>query len=57
MNKIYKWIAFHLPKKVVYYSFFRAWAYYQNLTKHNKLASQVLVHEVLTRLDEENWNK
>jgi len=54
-DKIYKWIAFHLPKRIIWFCIFRAWKYYLNLTGHNKLPSQVLVHELLTRLDEKSW--
>ena len=55
MNKIYQFLANKIfPQKLIWYCVIRAWAMHQARTGSNKLPSQVLVVDLLKRLDGEN---
>lgn len=54
-DRIYQWISVHLPQRLIWFCLFRAWSWHQTITKDNKLPSQVLVVELIKRLDERNF--
>jgi hypothetical protein len=51
-DNFYQWLANKIfSKRLIWFCVIRAWGLYQGITNNNKLPSQVLVVELLKRLD------
>lgn len=51
-DKFYQFLANKVfPDRLIWFCIFKAWAMHQNKTNSIKLPSQVLVKELITRLD------
>jgi len=53
LDLFYQWVANHSPDRFIWFCIIRGWARHQNITKNNKLLTQVLVYELLNRLKQE----
>jgi hypothetical protein len=54
LDKVYQYLANHMPDRLIWFCIFRAWALHQHVTNSYKLPSQVFVVELIHRLDTKN---
>lgn len=52
MEKLWQWVAYHLPRRVVYFAAIRAWAYATTGKYSSEVAPAVTMDRVLIRWEE-----